>query len=113
MASLRTLDARARPIAEAFLRALAEAGVKALVTSARRDPAKQAELYADYLAGRSRFPAAPPGKSTHGVGMAFDVKLEPPVYDEAGAVWEQAGFTWGGRFRPTDPIHFDFRPFKG
>lgn len=106
-ASLRTLDRRAYPIAAEFLRILAAYGIKATVTSARRDPAKQAQLYRDYLAGRSKFPAAPPGKSTHGLGLAFDLHLDPPVYEAAGLLWESAGFTWGGRF--SDPIHFDFR----
>jgi len=108
VATIRTLDVRVQPIVQAFIKMLSEAGIKVTVTSTLRDPAKQAKLYADYLAGRSRFPAAPPGKSTHGSGLAFDLKLDPPAYDEAGAIWEQAGFTWGGRFR--DPIHFDFRP---
>jgi hypothetical protein len=99
-----------RPIAQKFVRLLSEAGIRVLVTSTRRDAAKQAKLYADFLAGRSRFPAAPPGRSTHGIGIAFDLKLDPPVYADAGRVWEEAGFTWGGRFR--DPIHFDFRPFR-
>jgi LAS superfamily LD-carboxypeptidase LdcB len=108
MASLRTLDKRAQPIARAFLRFLASQGVQAVITSARRDQASQAKLYAAYKAGRSKFPAAPPGKSTHGIGIAFDLKLTPPLYRQAGEAWEAAGFTWGGRF--NDDIHFDFRP---
>lgn len=107
MASLRTLDSQAYPIAQAFVRFLQQHGVNVIVTSARRDMDKQAKLYADYKAGRSKFPAAPPGKSTHGAGMAFDLHLNPPLYREAGMIWEAAGFTWGGRFE--DPIHFDFR----
>ncbi|HKW42522.1 MAG TPA: D-alanyl-D-alanine carboxypeptidase family protein [Gemmatimonadales bacterium] len=107
MASLRTLDARARPIAQAFVRALQRYGVNVTVTSARRDLEKQRRLYADYLAGRSKYPAAPPGKSTHGAGIAFDLHLDPPIYELAGRAWEAAGFTWGGRF--NDEIHFDLR----
>ena len=107
MASLRTLDARAVPIARAFVALLERAGVRVTVTSARRDSATQARLYAAYKAGRSKYPAAPPGHSTHALGIAFDLSLNPPVYDQAGALWERLGFTWGGRF--DDRIHFDFR----
>lgn len=117
MATLRSLNPRVRPIAEWFLRYLASIGIKAMVTSARRDKAQQAKLYADYRAGRAAFPAAPPGKSTHAAGIAFDLRLanlappaSPPYpwqYQTAGELWESLGLTWGGRF--GDPIHFDFR----
>jgi len=102
------------------MRLLADAGIRVTLTSTRRDPAKQARLYECYKrVGCSDcskrpgqpgcFPAAAPGKSTHAIGAAFDLHLDPPVYEQAGQVWEQFyGFTWGGRF--SDPIHFDFRP---
>lgn len=108
MPTLRTLHPSAAPIAAAFIRFLQANGIKVEVTSTRRDLNKQAALYAAYKAGRSKFPAAPPGRSTHGIGIAFDLRLTPPVYKQAGAAWEAAGFTWGGRFK--DPIHFDLRP---
>lgn len=108
MASLRTLDPDVRPIAQAFVRWLQSAGVRVTVTSARRSLSEQKRLYARAQAGLSKYPAAPPGRSTHGVGIAFDLALDPPVYAEAGAAWERAGFTWGGRF--NDRIHFDTRP---
>jgi D-alanyl-D-alanine carboxypeptidase-like protein len=108
VASLRTLDPRVRPLAQAFIRALEQAGVRVIVTSTRRSLDEQKKLYADYLAGRSKYPAARPGTSTHGVGAAFDLHLEPPVYQQAGELWERLGFTWGGRFQ--DKIHFDVRP---
>lgn len=107
MATLRSLDARAIPVFRTFLAALARAGIRATVTSTRRDPAEQARLFARYKAGLSRFPAAPPGHSTHALGIAVDMVLDPPAYELAGRVWERAGFTWGGRF--NDPIHFDLR----
>jgi len=107
MASLRSLDPRAYPIAQAFVALLERAGVSVTVTSTRRDLDQQARLYAAYKAGRSKYPAAPPGQSTHGLGIAFDLHLDPPVYAAAGALWERIGGTWGGRF--DDEIHFDFR----
>ena len=108
MASLRTLDTRVRPIAQAFVRFLQSHGVRVTVTSARRSLNEQARLYARAQAGQSKYPAAKPGQSTHGLGFAFDLSLDPPVYTEAGHAWESAGFTWGGRF--NDKIHFDVRP---
>src|SRR4029077_10728327 len=106
----------------AFLDALARAGIRATVTSTRRDPAQQKKLWDCYRrTGCSDcskrpgqpgcFPAAAPGQSTHALGAAFDLHLDPPVYEDVGRVWEALGFTWGGRF--ADPIHFDFRPFSG
>jgi hypothetical protein len=118
MATIRSLDSRVSGYAQKFIAALAAAGIKVELTSARRDAAVQAKLYADWKAGRSHFPAAPPGRSTHATGQAFDLKLDgirpkldPPYpwqYQAAGELWESVGLTWGGRFR--DPIHFDFRP---
>jgi hypothetical protein len=121
VASLRTLNPQVIPHAKAFLAELAQHGIKATVTSTRRDPAQQARLYACFKrVGCSDctkrpgqpgcFPAAPPGKSTHAVGAAFDLHLAGPgnPYALAGALWERRGFTWGGRF--GDRIHFDVRP---
>ena len=122
MASVRSLDPRVQPFVNAFLAFLASAGVKATITSTRRDPDQQAKLYSCFRRvgcsdcskrpGRPGcYPAAAPGSSTHALGVAFDLHLDPPVYDAARAVWERAGFTWGGRF--SDPIHFDFRLLGG
>jgi hypothetical protein len=108
VASLRSLDPRFLPIAQAFVNALEEAGVTVTVTSTRRSLDEQQKLYDRYLSGQSRFPAAKPGSSTHGIGVAFDLHLDPPVYEIAGAIWENMGLTWGGRF--NDKIHFDARP---
>lgn len=107
MASTRSLEPWFRKVADAFIEVLERAGVEVIVTSTRRSLTDQRKLYRDYLAGRSKYPAAAPGKSTHGVGLAFDLQLNPPVYDLAGQLWESFGLTWGGRF--SDPIHFDAR----
>jgi hypothetical protein len=118
-ASLRDLDPRVQSFVRTFLSALAHAGVKATLTSTRRDLNTQKRLYDCFVrVGCSDcskrpgqpgcYPAAAPGSSTHAIGVAFDLHLDPPVYELAGQAWESAGFTWGGRF--SDPIHFDFRP---
>ncbi len=108
MASLRDLASPAHfTIASWFVAMLEQAGLHVVVTSTRRDLETQKRLYADYKAGRSKYPAAPPGHSQHDRGMAFDLHLDPPEYAAAGALWERLGLTWGGRF--NDEIHFDFR----
>jgi len=43
------------------------------ITSGFRTFDEQKKLYDDYKAGRSRWPAAPPGSSKHGKGMAVDL----------------------------------------
>lgn len=117
-ATVRSLDARVQPFVSAFLRKLAEFGIKAELTSTRRDLNEQKRLWdcyqrtgcANCRRGPGCFPAAPPGQSVHALGFAFDLRLTPPVYSQVGAFWESLGFTWGGRF--SDPIHFDFRPHR-
>jgi hypothetical protein len=106
MASTRTLSADFRPYAEAFIGWLQDQGLRVTVTSARRSSGEQARLYARFKAGKSKYPAAPPGTSTHELGYAFDAVVSPPEYqDAAGQAWEQMGGRWGGRFR--DPVHFE------
>lgn len=90
-----------RPSADALL-ALSNV---ARVTSVRRSRRQQARLYRRFLAGQSRFPAAPPGQSLHEQGRAFDIYADDETLRRLGAIWERAGGTWGGRF--GDPIHFE------
>lgn len=75
------------------------------VTSVRRTYAEQTRLYNDYIAGRSRYPAAPPGRSMHEAGRAWDMVGPPQILEWLGRGWESVGGTWGGRF--GDPIHFE------
>src|SRR5690349_1132345 len=93
--TLRTLDPRVAPIAQSFLALLARVGFKVTLTSTRRDPAQQARLYACFQkTGCSDcskrpgqpgcYPAAAPGQSTHALGAAFDIQLDPPLYEVAG-----------------------------
>lgn len=81
----------------------AEYGLNPRVTSLYRSPADQARLYRAFLEGRSPYPAAPPGRSTHERGRAMDMVADHLEW--LGAVWEAAGGRWGGRFK--DPIHFE------
>lgn len=81
-------------------------GAQVQVTSTYRSMAQQTELYRRYRAGQSKYPAAPPGASYHNYGRAFDIVGPPNVLAYLGAVWEQMGGTWGGRYGSPDPIHF-------
>jgi len=78
------------------------------VTSTVRSYQEQAQLYAEYQAGRSQLPAAPPGRSMHQLGRAFDLaRVGVPPYDDdllagLGALWLQLGGFWS----PSDPVHF-------
>lgn len=88
------------------------AGFSIEVTSVYRDPEHQRKLYLDSLKPGARYPAAPPGSSTHEKGLAFDIRADPRTLAILGRAWGKMGFTWGGLFRKPkpDPIHFDFRP---
>ncbi len=101
----RTLDPQLRPWADAFIRVLEAAGIWVRIASTRRSSTTQSALYANYLAGCSRLPAAQPGRSKHGIGLAFDLQLDPPLYAAAGEAWESLGGRWGGHF--NDPVHFE------
>lgn len=106
MASISTLRRDIQPFARALFDIAREAGLNPRITSARRSRREQARLYRLFLAGKTRFPAAPPGKSLHETGTAFDMVVSPAsALAELGAIWESWGGRWGGRFK--DPIHFD------
>jgi len=83
-----------------------------VVTSARRSMAKQQKLYDKWRYGGSTIPAAPPGKSLHQLGLAFDMArigkdpLTDPLLAWLGWVWEQIGGRHGG---VRDPVHFQVR----
>src|SRR6267142_4279854 len=52
---------------------MASLGFPVIMTSGRRSTRLQASLYADWIAGRRKYPAAPPGRSLHERGLAFDI----------------------------------------
>jgi len=94
-----------RPYAEQLLNAASEAGLNPTVTSTIRTWSQQKALYERYRAGRSQYPAAPPGASAHEYGWAFDMDVYPhDALGDVGAYWEDLGGTWGGG---RDPVHFE------
>jgi len=101
-----SLEPWLRPYAEDLLYWANYYGLAPRVISVRRSNFQQARLYDAWISGRSSIPAAPPGRSLHNVGQAFDLKV-PNAEDQQwlGEVWESWGGRWGGRF--DDPNHFD------
>lgn len=92
------------PYAEWLVWAAPYAGARTVrVTSVYRSRAQQQQLYNRFLAGRSAYPVAPPGRSWHGYRRAWDMVTEPySALYTLGAWWRELGGTWG----PSDPIHF-------
>lgn len=94
-----------RPYAEQLLNAASAAGLNPTVTSTVRTYAQQKALWDRYQAGRSKYPAAPPGASAHEYGWAFDMDVYPhDALADVGAYWQDLGGTWGG---DRDPVHFE------
>jgi LAS superfamily LD-carboxypeptidase LdcB len=103
---LRTLDPRLEPYAAALLQIIRGYQPNVYITSATRDRKTQVRLYADWINGKSQYPAAVPGTSKHERGLAFDLgNVDPRLLAAAGKLWESWGGRWGGRFK--DRIHFE------
>ena len=112
MADLKNLNPGLTPYAK-YLYAIGKYYDPLLVvTSGYRSAAKQSQLYDRYIRGESKIPAAPPGRSLHGYGLAFDLArigknpFGDPLLAWLGQVWE----SWGGRYGgQADPVHFQVR----
>jgi len=85
-----------------------------VITSARRSPQDQYRLYQDWLRGKSKIPAAPPGRSRHELGLAFDMArlgidpFEDPLLNFLGEVWRDMGGIYGGNWGGGgDPVHYE------
>lgn len=79
---------------------VANAREEVQVTSTFRSYAQQLSLYLTQWA--SPYPAAPPGRSYHEYGRAFDLKASDGELYRLGSIWQSVGGTW----HPSDPIHF-------
>ena len=112
MADLRSLQPWLQPWAWWIFNYGKTFNPKLVVTSARRSYWKQMRLYDDWISGKSKIPAAPPGKSKHQKGEAFDLASigVDPFEDESlpilGYWWSYYGGYYGG---PKDPVHFGVR----
>lgn len=103
----RGLQPWLEPYAQYLFDSAQRAGFRPIVTSVFRSNQKQATLYERWKRGLSDLPAAPPGRSKHNHGLAFDIVVEGgyrgPRQRELGAYWRQMG----GRWFSSDPVHFE------
>ncbi len=112
MAALNDLHPQLVPWAKWIYKTGKQYDGRLVVTSARRSPAKQQRLYDRWRTGKSAIPAAPPGRSLHEYGLAFDLArigidpLSDPLLNWLGRVWEHYGGQHGGS---RDPVHFQPR----
>lgn len=79
-------------------------GITTTQTSGFRSIQSQNRLYARFLAGRSRLPAAPPGLSTHNYGLAVDLVAVRGSQAILGRIAGLSGLVWAGA---GDRVHFD------
>lgn len=94
------------PYAELLIRELRRAGYRVTITSVKRSREEQAKLYAAYLAGRNPYPVAPPGRSAHEHGLAWDMDVRAASGADgaplAGRWWKSIGGVWSH----TDRVHY-------
>src|SRR5229473_6130616 len=103
-AHIDSLVPELREPARALLSAASAAGLQPRITSTLRTHAEQKRLYARFLAGAAGYPVAPPGKSAHEYGEAFDMVVSPmEALADVGYTWQ----TWGGGWNGADAVHFE------
>jgi LAS superfamily LD-carboxypeptidase LdcB len=82
-----------------------ELGYAYRITSTVRSHFHQVQLYRAWIQrGRTGLPVAPPGKSAHERGLAFDIAASSDALQLAGALAPTWGLRWGG---DRDPVHFE------
>lgn len=94
-------DSGLQPALRPWARALRAAFPNLTVTSVRRSRTEQLRLW--NTRHRNPYPVAPPGRSLHEYGLAWDMVGPSDVLAQAGAIWN----SWGGHWSPADEIHFE------
>lgn len=106
MVRFRGLEGWLQPYAQYLFDVAVASGFRPTVTSVFRSLQKQAVLYDRWQRGLSDLPAAPPGRSKHNYGLAFDLVVSAgyrsPEQMALGRFWKSMG---GGWFA-SDPVHF-------
>lgn len=99
------LNAVFRPVALLHRQRSLARGIPFRFNSGFRSLAKQRELFERLPRGQ----AAPPGRSLHEIGFAYDIAgpTNSVQWDIVGSEGEKLGLGWGGRFRTVrEPWHF-------
>lgn len=100
MSGISSLTPGLRPYATELVALARSYGDRPRIISAFRSIRTQKRLHEDFLSGRSNVVAAPPGRSLHNYGHAFDLVVSTPEAQEwLGRVWEAWGGRWGGAVR--------------
>lgn len=89
--------------------AASELGKTVSIVSGERSFAKQAELYLNYITGRSKFPAAAPGFSKHERGQAVDIDEGLANELDKNGLLEKYGLY---RPVPRDPVHIEIAKYE-
>lgn len=71
------------------------------ITSVYRSYSEQLALWNNRH--NNPYPVAPPGRSMHGLGRAWDMTGPSASLERAGLTWR----SWGGTWSPRDSIHFE------
>ncbi len=122
--NIATLLPQVKPYARALVNAAAARGIIVKVISGTRSLEEQTILYQKYQQGGPL--AAPPGRSNHNYGIAFDIGVftgsldpaqartylgESPDYDRVGSLADDIGLSWGGNWTTSkDKPHYELRP---
>lgn len=115
MSSLGDLDPRFRPWAQELVALAERLQLRPRVTSTRRSLRAQTALWERWqkvLRGElppsaQPYPVATPGTSSHQLGLAIDVVVQPAGGQQVlGDAWRG----WGGKWWPSDPIHYEAGP---
>lgn len=89
-----------QPWLRPYAKALLEQFPGLTITSVFRSYSEQLALYRKRRT--NPYPVAPPGRSYHGFGRAWDMVGDSATLRRAGAVWN----SWGGTWSVRDEIHF-------
>jgi peptidoglycan L-alanyl-D-glutamate endopeptidase CwlK len=125
MPKIDTLDPSFRPVADEFLAALEQEGIKVGVVQARRTIAEQNAIYAQGRTTPGNIVSnAKGGQSPHNYGHALDVcpynaagnldwNAPAAVWNRIGEIGKQCGLVWGGDFRSIKDLpHFESTTWK-
>lgn len=106
-----TLEPCTRSWYRAALADMRRAGITVTTTSTRRTFSEQIDLFNKFRAGKSQFPAARPGTSTHEFGIAVDLVPKTPfALPGVVIIMARHGFKWAGA---RDRVHFTYRAGHG